>query len=330
MTIQAAVTAAAPGDKVQVCPGTYSEQVRITDKDKLKLESQKKEQAIIKFPPVTTPPNALVHIKDSDDVTVKGFTITGPYTSGGCSPFTESHEGVFVDDSFDAKIEHNRITLIKDSVPALYGCQDGYPVVIGDSFASDPAIGSATLAHNVIDEYQKTAVYVDGEGSFADVNHNVIRAAEDVQGQVAPNGVVITLGAGAKIDHNEISENKFAPPPGHPDEDDAGTGILLDAPEVGGVKVDHNEVFDNDDGISSYDSDNQTIDDNISYDNVKYDGLFFDENSTGNEVKDNRAFNNAEHDCHDDSVDGGTAGTGNTWKGNRGDTQTPPGICKPN
>src|SRR5688572_7521613 len=47
-SIQMAVTAASPGDTVKVCPGTYNEQVRITEKDKLKLESQKPQQAVIK------------------------------------------------------------------------------------------------------------------------------------------------------------------------------------------------------------------------------------------------------------------------------------------
>ena len=194
-SVQAAVTAASPGDTVKVCPGTYEEQVRIEDKDKLKLESLNPEQAIIKFPPVpTTPPNALVHIQDSDDVTVRGFTITGPYTNPGCTEPENNYIGVFVDNSFDAKIDHNHITQIKNSLVSLFGCQDGLSVLVGDS--AQDSVGTANVDHNLIDEYQKSGVIVNNEGSYAEVDHNVIRAADDVQPFIAPNGVEVSGGAG--------------------------------------------------------------------------------------------------------------------------------------
>lgn len=37
---------------------------------------------------------------------------------------------------------------------------------------------------------------------------------------------------------------------------------------------------------------------------------------------------NVEHDCHDESVGDGTAGTANFWEGNFGETQNRPGLCK--
>jgi hypothetical protein len=37
---------------------------------------------------------------------------------------------------------------------------------------------------------------------------------------------------------------------------------------------------------------------------------------------------NAEHDCHDDSVGLGTAGTANLWIKNHGRTENRPGLCK--
>jgi hypothetical protein len=59
-----------------------------------------------------------------------------------------------------------------------------------------------------------------------------------------------------------------------------------------------------------------------------YDRLFADEDSTGNLVEGNKAIN-AGLDCDDLSTGTGTAGTGNTWKGNKGTTSNPPGLCKP-
>jgi hypothetical protein len=38
---------------------------------------------------------------------------------------------------------------------------------------------------------------------------------------------------------------------------------------------------------------------------------------------------NVTHDCHDDSIGGGTSGTANFWINDRGDTQNKPGLCRP-
>src|SRR5579875_2470937 len=51
-TIQSAVTAAQPGDRIAVCPGTYQEQVTIpAGKDNLTLYSVQPWQAVIQAPP---------------------------------------------------------------------------------------------------------------------------------------------------------------------------------------------------------------------------------------------------------------------------------------
>ena len=323
-SIQAAVTAASPGDKVKVCPGTYTEQVRITNKDGLKLESLADKQAIIQFPVLTTAPNALVHIQSSDDVSVRGFVIRGPYVEAGCTIPQNNHFGVYVDNSFNAEIRDNHITLIRNSLPSLFGCQDGLAVLVGRQ--SLGSVGSADVNHNLIDEYQKGGVVTDNAGSFVQVDHNTIRVTSlQVQASLAPNGVQISRGAGGRVDHNDVSGNSFLGDPNS----GSGSGILLFQPGAGLVRVDHNNVFANDDGIPSIDSDNNEVSHNTSHDNVLYDGLYFDSASTGNLVLGNNAFGNTEHDCHDDSNGTGTAGTANTWKANDGDTQNRPGLCDP-
>lgn len=52
-SVQAAVTGSDAGDTIVVCPGTYTEQVRVpADKDRLTLISSSRRQAVIKAPPV--------------------------------------------------------------------------------------------------------------------------------------------------------------------------------------------------------------------------------------------------------------------------------------
>ena len=332
-TIQSAVGAAHQNDTIVVCPGTYAEQVRIQThaKDGLKLVSQKPHQAVIQAPPVETSPRTIVLIEQADRVSLVGFTIKGPFVEPSCGvplpgdpTLIDVHRGVYVRNGFRETVLGNHITQIQNSNPALFGCQDGIALQIGRQ--AESVKGSATVFANLIDDYQKGGVVVDGEGSFGTISLNVIRAATAVQPNIAPNGVQISRGAGAELSYNKVSRNKFLPArPGG----DAGTGILVFDPGAGKVDANHNESFDNDDGLSLYNANREQVRENYSHDNVVYDGLFADVDSTKNLFKENVALRNAEHDCHDDSRGDGTATTANYWKDDTGVTQTPPGICKP-
>ena len=114
-TIQSAVNASGPGATIKVCPGTYPEQVRITghNHDKLKLESLKPLKATIQWPTVESAPLALVDFNTADQVTLRGFVVSGPFTFPSCSP--DRHEGLLVENAFDANIERNHITQIRNS-----------------------------------------------------------------------------------------------------------------------------------------------------------------------------------------------------------------------
>jgi hypothetical protein len=331
-SIQAAVAAANPNDTVLVCPGTYTEQVRIQthQKDGLKVVSQKPHQAVIQSPPVQSSPKALVLIEQADRVSLVGFTIKGPFIEPDCgTPLPEDpslvdvHKGVYVRNGSRELILGNHITQIQNSDPLLFGCQDGIAVQIGRN--AESAGGSALVTANVIDDYQKGGVVVDGPNSFGVIAANVIKAATAVQPNIAPNGVQISRGAGAEVTYNRVSRNKFLGDRNL----GSGSGILLYQPGAGKLDVNHNDSFDNDDGLPLINADRELIRENYSHDNVIYDGLYADADSTKNLFKENVALRNTEHDCHDDSNGNGTAGTANYWKDNTGATQNRPGLCRP-
>src|ERR1044072_7924357 len=79
LTIQSAVNAAAPGDRINVCPGTYPEQVTIpATKNNILLRSVHVWAAVIKAPPlVMVDPKAIVRVNGAKDVTILAFTISG-------------------------------------------------------------------------------------------------------------------------------------------------------------------------------------------------------------------------------------------------------------
>jgi len=59
-------------------------------------------------------------------------------------------------------------------------------------------------------------------------------------------------------------------------------------------------------------------------------GIYNDSTATGNTYKGNQASGSTTFDCQDTSAGSGTAGTANTWQGDKGATSSPPGICKKN
>ncbi len=58
-------------------------------------------------------------------------------------------------------------------------------------------------------------------------------------------------------------------------------------------------------------------------------GIVVDEDSRGNDLRDNDARGNADDDCVDESTGNRTAGTANTWVRNLGHDSDPPRICRP-
>jgi parallel beta-helix repeat protein len=333
-SIQAAVTAAAaqPGkNRIEVCPGLYQEQVRIEGpaQDRLVLAAKKHtkldrdvtadpaEEAIIKFPGTTLPtnPRALVLVRDAEGVQVSGFRITGPYVFPACAPALDRTYGVRVDGNGSLKLDHNRITEIRNADPLLRGCQNGIAVQVGREFEGQ--VGRAEIDHNLIDLYEKNGPTVDGPGSFATIREN------DIYGEgpttiVAQNGVQVGRGAGAKVDHNLVADNDYLPP------SNQASGLILF--DYGELDVGHNEVLRNDTGIY-LDGEGADVDHNEVTDGDA-DGIYAESTSSENRIEHNRLTGNAEHDCHDESVGDGTAGTANFWEGNFGETQNRPGLCK--
>jgi len=320
-SIQAAVAVAGPGDRVKVCPGTYNEQVRIRpDQDGLTIWSQVPWQAVIKAPPVMTLPNSIVLDDGAHDVALRMFTITGPFTAPGCVGPLERHTGVRVSNGGSMLIYGNHITNIRDINPGFFGCQDGIGVLVGRSLESQ--VGTAWLRNNLIDRYEKGGVVVDGAGSYAQIDHNVI-TGEGLSNITAQNGVQVGRGAGADVEHNRISGNQFA----RVGSMDTAAGVLLFETSAA-VEVGHNDVGSNGVGIDiDENAVGLTVDHNDVHDNIN-DGIGAFQDSMHNWITENRAYNNAPVDCYDETAGDGTGGTANYWVHDQGNTENRPYLCK--
>jgi parallel beta-helix repeat protein len=322
-TIQAAVNAAAPGSDIVVCAGTYVEQITIpTGKDNLTLRSDQPLTAIIKAPAVLTGGKAIVDVAGAHNVTIRGFTITGP-GGGGCDSI---RYGIRVDMGGSAAIRENHLTDIHDE--PFSGCQNGIGIGVGRD--SEGQTGSATIQKNTIDDYQKDGIIVSNVGSSADIRDNTISGVGPTA-IIAQNGIQVAGGATANVQHNDVSQNIYSP------QTVVATGILLFNP--GSVTVDHNEASSNDVNIYAFHSANPVVithnkvsgglfdgmdvvattgadvSHNTSLNNAM-DGIFVDDTSSGNSITHNKMSGNGLYDAEDDSTGAGTCGTANFWDHN--------------
>jgi len=243
-SIQAAVNAAHPGDQILVAKGTYTEQVTVpADKDNLTIRSDSPLQAVIKAPASLDSSLTIVHIAGADNVTVKGFTVTGPGSAPGSLDV-----GIGVTDGGSARILDNKVVAIRDN--PLSGGQNGIGILVGGATSA-----SAVVEGNFVADYQKSGIIINGDKSQALVNNNTVVGAGATD-RVAQNGIQISDGADAVVSGNLVSGNVYTPA----DTDAAGIYVV---DNVGGkVLVTHNNLFGNEDGVLVENSSRVAITDN--------------------------------------------------------------------
>lgn len=336
-SIQAAINAARPGDKVMVAPGTYTEHVWV-NKDNLTVQSQKPLAAkIVGTPgpddvidPDTVFPSA-VHIT-ARGVDFDAFTVTG-----GTTPAVDV--GVFVDAGASATVERNLITRIRQTVdPGFTG--NGWGIWVG-GFAAGGA--TAELTQNTITDYRKSGIVVFDPTSFVTITHNSVTGSGPTTSS-AQNGIEMQAGANGVVSHNTVTGNVFNDTP----DMTQAAGILVQG--AGRVEVSHNQVFGNELGIAAvFQTNPLEISHNDATNNTLHgiyletvvgaevshnkstanggSGIYVTGQSKNNEIEHNDLRRNGGPDAYDDTVGPGTAGTANFWAKNKCDDANRPGLC---
>ncbi len=245
-------------------------------------------------------------------------------------PGAAAGNGIYSDQGlFNAGIERNVFT----------GHENASIILLGQ-VAGSVAVASADvkIEHNAIIDDSSVII---ANLKDSEINHNL---------SVASHGSGIFFGGDVRdveVGHNRIVDCAFTGinlrfdpasyPVASPNVDNVVRNNNVTGCGDSGIRVrdgsNHNAVRNNkvanngDDGIGLYNGDDNVVAHNKSKDNGR-DGLFVDQDSAGNVLDDNRMQANADHDCDDQSTGTGTAGTANTWKKNKGDTQNRPGLCK--
>jgi hypothetical protein len=232
-TISAALAAAPSGATIKVCSGNYGEQLTITKPVSITAEGS--VTVTVPASPAdstTTCDNALTSVApggvDMDGVsicttgTVKltGLTVTESVPVVNCS---DNLYGILV--AGGANLVAKNVTVNGATESPLNGCQLGIGIDVGAS--GTPEVGTATLSHVTVSDYQKNGITVDGTGSSVKISKSVVTGAGATD-QIGQNGIQISDGAVGSITTSTISGNECdASGCGSNGLDDQATGVLF-------------------------------------------------------------------------------------------------------
>lgn len=363
-TISAAVTAAAPGDIIKVCPGTYAESVTVNKPLTLQgfntTDGKCFNRTLTPDPSrdtIVNPPSALSGIGFDvtvGNVTIRGFIITDADTGIQTGAATAGHtleENTLLLNRFGAHLASNGTaptTVTKNCFrqnaaaaggDAIFSNQGVTNVLIGQNrFFKTVHVAPATEAADIVMFGAPLVPVRDvrisrnksrGSETFASLAGSVNSTITD--NKIKGDGTASAIFAGGNTSGLVVSKNKIK---------DARRGVRFCAATCAGgapatgVQVARNKIKDVvEDGIVANPASltNSVIVDNDVRENGR-DGIRIEDTTTpgnaGNLFWNNHAHGNLAFDCRDQTTGVGTAGTANTWQHNKGKTSSPPEICR--
>jgi hypothetical protein len=337
-TIQAAVTAAPVGATVDVCPGTYPEQVMISKNLTLAGIVSGTSDAAVVVPPsgglvsngsdiFGSPIAAQIFVQGAAAVTVSHLTVDGAGNNiAGCGAPTL--EGIYFQNS-SGKITGN---VVRNQFQTDYanfgGCQNGLAINV-ESLTNSSTVAVST---NSVRSYQKNGITATGAatgpgspGPAVTISGNYIvglaatamnwQGVYLTQGTAAENGIQVGFGASGTVSGNTVNDNVWGQDTSS-DPGDAASGILVYASD--GIMVSGNSVGSAQFGIVAVTdptygpADNTVIQSNKVMGTQIFDAIDLCSNS--NTAKLNTIYGSAESGVHVDDACG--SGNGNSVTNN--------------
>jgi hypothetical protein len=224
-TVQSAVTAAeaakaAGAPTIEICPGTYQEQVTIT-KSLVITHAPRSGRVTIEglASPVgsTTTcqatdtssqvPQSVVEICGATpgvQVSISRVTVEGDWPANVCN---DNLYGILVEGGAALYLSKSVVEDIgADPLTSAGGCQGGVGVEAG--YSNTNQIGHVLLDYVTVRGYQKNGITADGAGSNAFVAHSTVTGAGATP-YIAQNGIQISTGAHGLVVDSTISGNNY-------------------------------------------------------------------------------------------------------------------------
>ncbi len=315
-TIGFAVAHSGSPGTVFICPGTYAEQVVISDKNiSLRGVTTSASSAVI----LTPPPGGLVPDASNNDIQVSvqgatGITISG-LTIDGTNNNDSSGCGVGL---YGILLQNSSGTITGNSVSnqiqpsGLNGCQNGLAIDVENA---DSNARSIVIRNNFVSNFQKNGITADGAGLTATISGNTVIGVGATTG-AANNSIQLAFGATGTITGNYVADDVWAPDM-FGDTGDAAAGILVY--DSANVAITKNVVENTQYGIAvvgdgTADSSNANVQGNHIGATHLYDGIDIC-GSNNAAVTMNVVYGSDESGIHIDNTCGST-NTGSTVSGN--------------
>lgn len=332
-TIQAAVTASAPGTTIQICPGSYPEQVNISKKLTLlgviDPTAPTQDLAII-LPPTggmvanatdvdTSEPIAaqvFVHDTFAAVVMISNVTVDGTGNQFGC---VGDLTGILYQNA-SGTLNHIAVRneLLGD---VLSPCQSGEGIFVQSGTGKSSKV---TVENSSVHNYNKNGIIANDAGTKMNLTENFIQGSGSDPNSPAQNGIQIGFGATGTIVSETISDNLYFDPASYA----AADILIVDAAENSGITVKSNTLGNTQQPITIYTDfsggptqygDGVSITGNHIYGTGDFDAI--DICTNGNTVTGNTIFNSAQSGIHLDSAcgiffSGPPTGNNNTVTGN--------------
>jgi hypothetical protein len=170
--IQDAVNAASAGDSIQLCPGTYIEQVSITKP----LQLNGNNGAIIRPNNIVAnstglasgqPIAAIILVQDTTGVTIRNVIVDG--VDNGISECAPDLIGVFYRNA-SGELSHVAVRDVKLN-STLNGCQSGSAVLVQSSNGVNSVVA---IEESSIHDYQKNGITANEVGTQVTIEGNVV------------------------------------------------------------------------------------------------------------------------------------------------------------
>jgi hypothetical protein len=263
-TIQEAINGA--DTKIEVCGGTYKEQLHIERAVKiygngarveLPATPQRSETACDAASEAgdSAEDQDVISICTAGKVSLNGFIVdaiwpgepVGPSISCGYNLY-----GILVGGGADLGLTETRV--LGAAPKAINGCQYGVGVQIGMSYAAPAQVGKAKLSQDIIEGYQKNGITVDGAGSEASISEVDVTGAGKTT-EIAQNGIGVQLGAKAAIKGSKIQKNECenATCGSNPLTEYQAEGVYFYG-AAAGSSIKDSEIVENDAGVETYDT----------------------------------------------------------------------------
>ncbi len=352
-SIQAAVNAASAGSTIKVCPGTYNEIVTANTAN-LRLVGPRTPSACTQ--PTTPDPNTDAIIQADNDAggvvnllengirfmrfTVQNNTlgagiVTGATFSGHRvlqNVVQNNVQGVYFNSNGTTASSVDQNCIRQNNQPGAAG---------GNGIYSDLGLSNANIRQNTFYQNESSGIVLTGLAPGAVSNVNIVANTSQEDGSL----LAVFNSSGTEVRSNTVRNNAGSAI--FVGNDNTGLEILSNnisgsargvrtSTAFGGgpntnLRISSNEITNStsSDGIVAGTNSltNSVISSNTATNNPR-DGIRIEAGgNAGNRILSNTLSNNAEHDCHDDTVGAGTAGTANTWLANSGVTENRPGLC---